>query len=198
MTEGPFGQPRKSSLLTGLLRLARGDASGILSFGHTPRAFLASLIPLATIPLVSAAIAFFHGAIARSLTDIAAALCLLLVPAVVSHALARHWQREAFWLRFAIACNWCHFGLTIGGFVLLFAIGVVIGTGGGSPSSPAAAIAVAILCLGILGYVLWLHWFVARAGLGLSGGRAALVVLATYAASFAILILWNPPLMVRG
>ena len=198
MNNRPPGQPRKFAILTGLLRLARGDASGIAMFGHTPGAFLASLIPLATIPLVSASAALLRGEAIRALTDIAAALCLLLVPAVVTHALAKRWNREAFWLRFATACNWSHFGLTIVGFFLLLGIGIAVGTSGAPPTSPRAAIAVAVLCLAIVGYVLWLHWFVARSGLGISGKQAVLVVLATYAASFAILMLWSPPLMDRG
>jgi hypothetical protein len=198
MNDRPLGQPQKSSVLTGLLRLARGDASGIELFGHTPGAFVASLIPLAMVPLVSALVTLSRGDVAKALTDIAAAIGLLLVPAVVSHALAKRWNREAFWLRFATACNWCHFGLTIVGFVLLFGIGVAIGSSGAAPTSSRAAIAVAVLCLFIVGYVLWLHWFVARSGLGVSGKQAALVVLATYAASFAILMLWSPLPMVRG
>ncbi|MEI7713597.1 MAG: hypothetical protein WCI94_19340 [Rhodospirillales bacterium] len=197
MSDRPDGQPQKSSVLSGVLRLARGDASGIAMFGHTPGSFLASLVPLAMIPLVSALAAFARGEVYRALTDLAAATCLLLVPAVVSHVLARFWNREAFWLRFVIAYNWCHFGLTVVGFAVLVGIGIAIGAAGAGPSVQ-ASIAVAVLCLGILGYVLWLHWFVARRGLGISSGRAALVVLATYGASFAILMLWSPPLMVRG
>lgn len=197
MIDRPLGH-EKSGVIAGLIRLARGDASGIMLFGHTPRAFLLSLIPLIALPIVIALATLARGDIQRALADLAASLCVLLTPPVVSHALARRWNREEPWLRFAVAFNWSQFGLSVLFMGLLIALGIVFGSTGAAPESAGVVAAVALLCLGLIGYGLWLHWFVARSGLGVSGGRAALLVLATYAGTFVILILRGVLLMGRG
>jgi hypothetical protein len=191
----PLGQPQKSGVIAGLIRLARGDASGIMLFGHTPRAFLLSLIPLIALPIVIALATLVRGDIQRALADLAASFCVLLMPPVVSHILARHWNREEQWLRFAVAFNWSQFGLSVLCMGLLIALGIVFGSTGVAPESAGVVAAVALLCLGLVGYGLWLHWFVARSGLGVSGGRAALLVLATYAGTLIILIVRGALLM---
>ncbi len=208
MTDRPFGQPAKPSVFAGFLRLLRGDAAGIMQFGHTPRAFLLSLVPLIALPLVVAIATLASGAFLRGISDLAAAVCVLLLPPVISHVLAKRWNREAPWLRFATAFNWCHFGLSVLCMALLcmallcmallIGLGIVFGSAGAAPGSGGVVAVVALICLGIIGYGLWLHWFVARWGLGVSGGRAALVVVATYAGTFTILIVRGVLLMDRG
>ncbi len=198
MTVRPLGQPRKSGIIAGLLRLARGDASGIMLFGHTPRDFLISLIPLVTLPLVVALATLAKGEVLRALADLAAAVCILLVPPVISHALAQRWNREDPWLRFAVAFNWCQFGLSVLCMALLIGLGIVFGASGSTPGSDGVVAAVVVLCIAIVGYGLWLHWFVARWGLGVSGGRAAFLVLATYFGTFATLIVRGLLLMDHG
>ena len=42
--------------------------------------------------------------------------------------------------------------------------------------------------LGLVGYGLWLHWFVARHGLGLSGLRAAVMVLGVNLATVVLVL----------
>lgn len=187
MIDRPLGQPRKSGIIAGLLRLARGDASGIMMFGHTPNAFLISLIPLMTLPIVVGLTTLAKGEIARALSDLATAACILLVPPVISHTLASRWEREEQWLRFAVAFNWCQFGLSVFCMALLIGLGIVFGASGSAPGSDGVVTAVVALCLAIVGYGLWLHWFVGRAGLGVSRGRAAFLVFATYFGTFAIL-----------
>lgn len=198
MTDRPFGQPAKPSVFAGFLRLLRGDAAGIMQFGHTPRAFLLSLVPLIALPLVVAIATLASGAFLRGISDLAAAVCVLLLPPVISHVLAKRWNREAPWLRFATAFNWCQFGLSVLCMALLIGLGIVFGSAGAAPGSGGVVAVVALLCLGIIGYGLWLHWFVARWGLGVSGGRAALVVVATYAGTFTILIVRGVLLIDRG
>ena len=198
MIDRPLGQPQKSGILAGLIRLARGDVSGIMQFGHTPKAFFISLIPLIALPLVVGLATLAKGEIGRALSDLAAAACILLVPPVISHTLARRWDREDPWLRFAVAFNWCQFGLSVLCMALLIGLGIVFGASGSKPGSDGVVAAVVVLCIAIVGYGLWLHWFVARVGLGVSRGRAAFLVFATYFGTFAILLTRGLLLMDRG
>ena len=188
MTDRPVSQPQKSSVLAGLFRLARGDASGIILFGHTPKAFLISLIPMITLPIVVGLTTLAGGEIARALSELAAAVCILLVPPVLSHMLARRWNREEQWLRFAVAFNWCQFALSVLCMSVLISISIVFGASGKAQGSNGVVTAVVLFSVAIVGYGIWLHWFVGRAGLGVSRGRAAFLVFATYFGTFAILI----------
>ncbi len=189
MTDRPFGQAPKTSVIAGLTRLAQGDATGIMHFGHTPRAFLLSLVPMVALPVMIGFATMLSGAVLQALEDLTASFCVMLLPPVISHTLALVWKREAAWLRFAVAFNWCQFALSalcVGALVLL---GVVLRAAGASVGADTVMAIVALMCLGIVGYGLWLHWFVARWGLGVSGGKAALLVLATYAGTFSILLI---------
>ena len=188
MIDRPLGQSEQSGAFAGLLRLARGDASGIMCFGHTTRAFLLSLIPLIALPLLLALATVAGGNAVRALGDMAASVCVLLLPPVLSHALAGRWNREQAWLRFAVAFNWTQFGLSVACMGLLIVLGIVLGSTGTGPDAAGAMLVVALLCLGIVGYGLWLHWFVTKSGLGVSGKRAAFLVFATYVGNFAILL----------
>lgn len=79
---------------------------------------------------------------------------------------------------FATAFNWCQFGLLMGAMVGLFVIGAI----GGREA--------AMMVIGALGlYALWLHWFLARHGLGLTGAQAAtLVFLVHFSTSLVVLV----------
>ena len=68
------------------------------------------------------------------------------------------------------------------GSVLLVALGVLVGIG--LPRSAAQAIAL----LGLVCYGFWLHWFLARHGLGLSRVRAAVLVIGVNLATVAIVM----------
>ncbi len=167
MSEGVI--PRKS-IMIGILRIARGRSDGISCFGSTPQAFLSSLAPLIAFPLVGAILAMFSEGPRRALTGLAMTLCALLTPAVVSYELARIWKRADSWGRFATAFNWCEWILPVVACLVMLPLSVAIGAG----MSETAASLVLLSCLGLYG--LWLHWFLARNALALTGFRAVLLV----------------------
>ena len=156
--------------LAGILLLARGRPAGLGFFGATPNAFLASLAPLIAFPLVGTGLLLASGQGADAVADFFAVICALLSPAVLSHVLARHWGREAQWLRFATAFNWCQWIMPLVLMVLLTVFGIALQLGLSDRLAGIGALG------GVGAYALWLHWFLARHGLALSGWRAAGVV----------------------
>lgn len=86
--------------------------------------------------------------------------------ALASKALAEQAQRGAAWPRFIAAWNWAN--------VVQYAVLVLV-------TLPALVVGQGwlgnLLGLGVLGYALWLEWFVTRHALGLPGPAAALFVL---------------------
>jgi hypothetical protein len=162
---------RGPSVLRGIVRVACGRADGIDQFAGTSHAFLASLAPLLAFPLVGTALLLLNGGGAPAVADLLATVTVLLAPPVLSFELARLWERQARWLRFATAFNWCQWLLPVLASVLLTALGILLRVG--LPEHAATA----MLVLGLGGYALWLHWFLARHGLALSRPRAAMLVL---------------------
>jgi hypothetical protein len=176
------GAVPRNSVIVGILRVARGRADGIACFGSSPQAFLSSLAPLIAFPLVGAILAMFAEGPRRSLTGLAMTVCALLTPAVVSHELARFWQRSEAWPRFATAFNWCEWILPVLACLIMVPLSVAIGAG----MSETAASLVLVGCLGLYG--LWLHWFLARKALKLSVFRAVvLVVLVNLGTAVAVM-----------
>jgi hypothetical protein len=165
-------RPRSGSIVLGIARLARGRVDGLRQFGATRDAFLVSLAPLIAFPLVGSVLMLLGGGGLAAVSGLLATLCALLAPPVLSFEVARLWGREAAWLRFATAFNWCQWVIPVIGSVLLVVVGILIGLG-----LPRAVAHIGVV-FGIVAYGLWLHWFVVRHGLGLSGLRAALMVLA--------------------
>jgi hypothetical protein len=161
--------PRKS-VIVGILRIARGRADGIEFFGSSPQAFLSSLAPLVAFPLVGAILGTFSEGPRSALTGLAMTVCALLTPAVVSYELARIWKRSEAWARFATAFNWCEWILPVLACLVMVPLSVAISAG----MSEATASLVLVGCLGLYG--LWIHWFLARKALGLSGLRAVALV----------------------
>jgi hypothetical protein len=162
--------PQLGNIVLGVLRLARGRADGIRQFGATREAFLASLAPLIAFPLVGGLLMLLGGGGLTALADLLATLCALVAPPVLSFEVARLWGRQNSWLRFATAFNWCQWVIPVIGTLLLVVLGTFAALG--LPRSVASASVV----LGLVTYGLWLHWFLARHGLGLSRIRAALLV----------------------
>ncbi|MBU8545458.1 MULTISPECIES: hypothetical protein [Roseomonadaceae] len=80
---------------------------------------------------------------------------------LVSLPVIAGWGRAALWPRFVVAWNWISVVQYLAQILLsvLLVIGLppIIGQG---------------LTLAVVGYSLWLEWFMARAALGISGGRA--------------------------
>ncbi len=174
------GAPARPSPLQGVLLLARGRGEGIACFRSSPEAFLASLAPLLALPLAGAAILVVRGAVMPAAALVLLAVTTQVAPAVLSHAVARALGREEGWLRYATAYNWCQWANVALMVVLLLVLSGV--TGASVPAvvgSPAFGYAV-------LGYSMWLHWVLARSGLGLSRWRAAGLVLAV---SFGTMLL---------
>jgi hypothetical protein len=157
-------------IVRGILRTARGRADGIKCFGGTVQSFLASLAPLIAFPLVGAGMALVDDGARPALSGFLAALCGLLAPPVLSYEFARLWGRTAVWPRFATAFNWCQWILPVLAIILMIPLSLALGVG----LSDRIAGIFLLLALGF--YALWLHWFLARRGLEVSGLRAAILV----------------------
>lgn len=166
--------------MRGILRVATGHADGLAQFGDTPEAFLASSAPLVAFPLVGGVLMLLQGGGVTALTDFLATLCALLGPPVFSHELAQLWGCAGRWTRFAVAFNWCQWAIPVLASMLVVVAGILLALG--VPNS--VCMALVLTCLA--GYGLWLHWFLARNGLGLGRGRAALLV---FGVNFATVVL---------
>ncbi len=187
MTRIPRNRKAGLNALVGMMRVVRGRPDALAQFGTTPQAFLASLAPLVAFPLVGGVLMLLGGAWHAALTDLLATICALLAPPAFSFELARLWGREAHWLRFATAFNWCQWLLPLLGSLLLTVLSVAVAAG----LSEHAAAVIAILGMG--SYALWMHWFLARHGLALGRGRAALLVLAVNFAT--VVLVFGPGLL---
>lgn len=178
----PGGFTGAPNILLGVVQLARGRASGFEQFGNTTQSFLSSLAPLIAFPLVGGALLLLGGGGLAALSDLFATFCALLAPPVISWELARLWGREGTWLRFATAFNWCQWAIPAVATILLVVLGALMTVG--LPNRIAGVLALT----GLLGYGLWLHWFLVRRGLSLPALRAAVFVLAVNLATGAIVV----------
>jgi hypothetical protein len=163
------GEPIRNALL-GIALVARGRREGLARFGTTEDAFLASLAPWIAFPLVASGLILLSGEGWDAAREFLIPLCLVLAPPVLSQALAQAWGRQAAWLHYATAFNWCQWAVPAMGTVLLLILGLLLNAG-----LPQDAAALAFV-LGLAAYALWLNWFVTRHGLGLGPWRAALLV----------------------
>ncbi len=175
-------RPPPGNIVRGVLRLARGQRDGFEHFGATREAVLASLAPLIAFPLVGGALLLVSGGGVMALSDLLATFCALLAPLVLTFEAARLWGRAALWPRFATAFNWCQWAIPVVGSLLLLVLGLA--TGAGLSRHMAAGLAV----IGLACYGLWLHWFLARHGLGLPRLRALLLVIGVNMVTVAIVI----------
>ncbi|MBV9783587.1 MAG: hypothetical protein JO264_07175 [Acidisphaera sp.] len=182
MNPRPPTRPAVRGVLLGILRLARFDAGGLAQFGDTRAAFLGSLAPWIAFPLVGCTLMLLDGEGLHALADFFAILCALLVPAVLSHALAVAWDREADWLRYATAFNWTQWAVPIIAAALLLVLLALVRLG--MPNGVAALLDV----VGLVGYGLGLHWFVARHGLRLSVLRAGVLAVGINLGTAALLV----------
>ena len=173
---------RLGSIVIGIARIACGRADGMQQFGTTRDAFLASLAPLVAFPLVGGALMLLEGGGLAALSDLMATLCALIAPLVLSFEVARLWRRQQFWLRFATAFNWCQWVIPLVGTLLLLAFGMLAALG------LPRAVARSGVVLSLVAYGLWLHWFLARHGLGLSRFRSLLLVLGVNLATAMLVV----------
>ena len=170
------------------MRTAFGRADGLTQFGATSQSFLASLAPLLAFPLVGAGLLLGRGAGLIAIADLFATVCALLAPPVLSFELARLWKRDAQWLHFATSFNWCQWALPVVGSILITLLSLLTQHGLSEQSAKLS------LVIGLGGYGLWLHWFIARHSLLLSRGRAALLVLGVNLGT--VLLVLGPRLVV--
>ncbi len=182
--------PVGASILRGILLLARGRADGLRQFGDTPPAFLASLAPLIAFPLVGAGLMLADGDGAQALAELLVTLCAVLAPPVLSYEPARLWHREGQWLHFAIAFNWCQWAIPVLAALLLTLVYPAL-LGATSPETAGIVVIAAVAA-----YALWLHWFLARHALMISGLRAALLVLVVNLGTVVLIL--GPRLLVAG
>lgn len=168
--------------IIGAAQLAIGRPAGMARFGDSPQAFLASLAPLIAFPLVGAVFLLLKVGAVRAATTFLLTLVAQLAPAVLSHAMAVRWDREAAWLRYATAFNWCQWAIPIAAFVVLLLL--QLADGGGLSDEAASDLLLVVLA----GYGIFLHWMLARYGLSLRAGRAMLLVLLVNAGTVALVL----------
>jgi hypothetical protein len=166
-------RPNGGSILRGILLLARGRAAGILEFGNSSDALTASLAPLIAFPLVGSVMIGLSGQPGLATLAFLSRLCGVLVLPVIMEAYARMTKREAFWLCTATALNWS-FWILIPLLLTAAFLGALLVTAG---VDEIRAEEIVILLLGA--YMLWLHWFIVRVGMRLSGWLAAGLVILT-------------------
>ena len=75
--------------------LAGLRGAGIAQFPATRQAFLNSLAPWLAVPLVGGVLLLIDGQPRAAIGNVLFAAVALLAPAVVSHAIARWWERQS-------------------------------------------------------------------------------------------------------
>jgi hypothetical protein len=157
-------------ILRGLWLLARGRRAGVKEFANSPDGFAASLAPLIAFPLVGAALAVMQGAWQDGVIDLLSRLCAVLAVPVITHEFARRTGREAWWLRTITALDWS--------FWIVVPLVVIAAFAGAALVAAGMALhqAAALVMGACAGYVLWLHFIVVRAGLGVKNSQAVLLV----------------------
>lgn len=171
-----------SNPVLGIARVAVGRADGVGCFGGTVQSFLASLAPLIAFPLVAAVFMLVREGWLGALSLMLVTLVAQLTPPVISYALARRWGREAEWLRYSTAYNWCYWALPLIAAILMVVFAAA--TGAGLPQQLAAQAVI----VGVGAYSLWLHWFLVRHALAMSRWRAVLLVATVNAGTLVLAI----------
>jgi hypothetical protein len=174
---------RPGNILRGIALIASGRRDGLDQFGDQPQDFLASLAPLIAFPLVGGLLMLVGGQPRAAASGFITALVALLTPPVLSYEPARWWRRQDHWLRYATALNWCQWIVPVLAIILLTVVFPVA-------QSVASTRTAGTVVIGLLvAYGLWLHWFIARHGLAISGLRAALLVVLINLATVVLVFL---------
>jgi len=124
--------------------------------------------------------------------ELLATLCALLTPPVLSHALAVVWRRQAAWLRYAVAFNWCQLAIPAAAAVLVALAHAAVLLG--APTRPTSYALLAVLIILAL-YGLALHGFLVRYGLALAWLPTAAVVLVVNVVTTTLVV--GPSLLQR-
>lgn len=179
-----MSQTRLLEVARGVVLLACFRRAGFAHLGGSSQDVLSSLAPLLALLIVSTVLDAMGGAGPHLLGWLLAALSVLLLPLVMSEALARFWGRGAAWGRYMAAFNWCQWAVTFAAIGALVAANVLAILG--LPRGVAAALAL----LAVVAYHLALQWFLARHGLDISAGRAALLVAAVEVLTSGLVVLF--------
>ncbi|MCX2559852.1 hypothetical protein OQ252_00355 [Acetobacter farinalis] len=166
---GKKGNPR--SILQGMLLLASGRREGITCFQGTVDSFYAALAPQLALLLVGVFQAAMLPGKMLGFTKLLLSLCVVLLPAVISHFYARKWGRDGLWLRYITAATWC------GWVVVLISLAVTVLAGVLFPALLQQPGFMGAVMVTVSIYEMWLQWYVARVGLALGRGRAAVLYL---------------------
>jgi hypothetical protein len=166
--------------LRGAARLARGDADGLRLMETTPEGAARSFwVAAVCLPLFLALRLLDEDQAATSTHAMTAEIIGYAVSWVVFPLFARHLAgsigRADAWPRYIAAWNWSN--AIQYALMLALTIPAMLGV----PTTISVAISLAVL-----GYSLWLNWFVARTALGIEGRNAAGFVLLDMALSLLI------------
>ena len=166
----PTGRSR--AVVRGLLLLGTGRAQGFECFDGSRDAFLAGLAPQIGFLLVLAALLLLQHPTVPAVCLVLLLFCAVLLPPVISHAMARLWGRGDRWQRYATASVW-GIWLILPAYLPAMLLASILLQMGVSHAAVAQAV---LLLLG--GYLVWLQWFMAWKGLAISRARAAVTVMA--------------------
>ena len=182
------------TIVRGLLLLGRGRAEGFDCFEGSRDAFLAGLSPPIGFLLVLSALLLLQRPTIAAFCLVLTLFCAILLPPVISQAMARLWGRTEQWPRYATASLWSVWLVLPAYLPAMLLTAVLLQMG----MSHAAAARVIVLLLGA--YLLWLQWFMAWKGLAIGRFQAALTVLALMAGSTLIGAMMQPllPLVMAG
>jgi hypothetical protein len=153
-------------ILRGLYLLARGAKEGMREFGDDLDSFTSSLAPLIALPLVGDGFMAAGGDWRGAGIGFLAQLCSVLSLPVIVYEFARLTKHDANWLRTVVALDWSVWVVLPAALAVGICGGLIATAGVPVESATYAAIAA------LLVYMLWLHLFIIRTGLGLGWGQA--------------------------
>ena len=169
--------------LLGMVRLARLRADAFAAFGAANRDYLASLAPVIALPIAGAVVEVVRGEATDGVRGLLLAVIAVLLPAVLAHEFARRLGREALWGRYATALNWAQW--LVPAVVMTAAVAGGVLLAGGLPQTLVAGLLMAAVAI----YLVALHWFLARQGLGLGRAASALFIVLIHVGTGAVLLL---------
>ena len=178
------------NIVRGFWLLARGQAQGIEEFGNAIPPFAASLAPLVAFPLVGAILmAMQHEYWIAAMLFCSRLVGVLIQPVTIEFASSRFGGNER-WLMTSTALNWSIWMMLPLMFLVILIDGTLSALGLPDPVSAAGSIGA------LVGYMLWLQWFIVKSGLRIAGWLAALILAAITVAVGAVNAL--PYLMYPG
>lgn len=180
---------RGRAIIRGLLLLGTGRAQGFECFDAGRDAFLAGLAPQIGFLLVLAALLLAQHPTVPALCLVLLLFCAVLLPPVISQAMARLWGRGERWQRYATASVWSIW-LILPAYLPAVLLASILPQMGASHAVASQAF---VLLLG--GYMLWLQWFMAWKGLAISRLKAAATVVALMVGSTLLGAALEPLLM---